>query len=63
MAAKIHLKLRVTQKSNKLTTYKPFSAEKLKDKEAPRMFQLELSNRFEALQSELEQNTDVESMW
>ena len=27
------------------------------------MFQLELSNRFEALQLELEPNTDIESMW
>ena len=61
--AKIPLKLKVTHKTNKPTTHKPFKVEKLNDKGTTRMFQLELSNRFEALQSELVPNTDIESMW
>ena len=63
MVAKIHLKLKVTQKNNKPTTHKPLNVEKLNDKETARMFQLELTNRFEALQSELEPRADVERIW
>jgi len=60
MVAKIHLKLKATQKNNKPTTHKPFNFEKLNDKKSTGMVQLDLSNRFEAHQSELEPRADVE---